>query len=474
MRIGLVLGGGGANGAYQVGVYKALCEAGIDPSAFYCIAGTSVGALNALLFAVKNADDAEKMWHEMRTILPLSKSLFGALIYNLIVYGTMGLPILLSVASLGGYAIARLSAHFRPPGVFQPRAVHFLFLAAMLAIEGLVLIGYHARTSHFTGRVLAYTFNPQILFNIGVPIFLVLVYLDAILKEIELRPLLLAAGGGVIFWSFAAFVIYRAAAGARRFSFLRNDELQRRVEEMVPHLQRHAAPALFATVARERAFAHPWYETEYESEWIKERAHRQDDPGKFMTKWVPEYVEVRKRSLEDQVSTFLTTSAIPLALPIRKDPKGWLCDGGIVDNLPMAAATNLAECDALIVVPLNSDDVPTAQTIQAVIDRKWADATIPNLSAHQKLELIESVKANGGNWLLGTPGRRTISFENIIVIAPSQPLSTIDFWGLRFLTGTMCFSDRAISKWIKLGHQDAEQALKARTLPKSDRTAPSE
>src|SRR6266404_2794406 len=79
MRIGLVLGGGGAKGAYQVGVYKALCEAGIDASAFGCIAGTSVGALNALLFAVKNVEDAEKMWYEMRTILPRSKSLFVVL-----------------------------------------------------------------------------------------------------------------------------------------------------------------------------------------------------------------------------------------------------------------------------------------------------------------------------------------------------------------------------------------------------------
>ena len=350
----------------------------------------------------------------------------------------------------------------------------FFLLAAILATEGLVLIGYHARTFQFAGRVLAYTFNPQILFYIGAPIFIVLGNLNAILNEIELRPLLLAAGVGLVFWSLAAFVIYRAAAVARRFSFLRNDELRRRVEEMVPELQRRASPALFATVARERAFAHPWYETEYESEWFKEKIDRQDGSGKFMTKWVPEYVEVRKLSLEDQVSTFLTTSAIPLALPIRKDSKGWLCDGGIVDNLPMAAATNLAECDALIVVTLGSDEVPTAQTIQAVIDRKWADARIPNLTADQKLGLIESVKANGGDWLLGTPGRRTISFENIIVIAPSQPLCTIDFWGLRFLTGTMNFSDRAISKWIKLGHQDAEQALRARTLTRSASTDPSE
>ena len=58
MRIGLVLGGGGAKGAYQVGVYKALCEVGLDASVLHCIAGTSVGSLNALLFEAKTSEVA--------------------------------------------------------------------------------------------------------------------------------------------------------------------------------------------------------------------------------------------------------------------------------------------------------------------------------------------------------------------------------------------------------------------------------
>lgn len=44
---GLVLEGGGAKGAYQIGVWKALMEYGIKIKA---IAGVSVGALNGALF----------------------------------------------------------------------------------------------------------------------------------------------------------------------------------------------------------------------------------------------------------------------------------------------------------------------------------------------------------------------------------------------------------------------------------------
>ena len=42
----LVLEGGGAKGAYQIGAWKALKEAGVKINA---VAGTSVGALNGAL-----------------------------------------------------------------------------------------------------------------------------------------------------------------------------------------------------------------------------------------------------------------------------------------------------------------------------------------------------------------------------------------------------------------------------------------
>jgi NTE family protein len=47
-RAGLVLGGGGAKGAYQVGVIRALAEAGFEP---WAVAGTSIGALNGAIVA---------------------------------------------------------------------------------------------------------------------------------------------------------------------------------------------------------------------------------------------------------------------------------------------------------------------------------------------------------------------------------------------------------------------------------------
>lgn len=53
-RIGLVLQGGGALGAYQVGVYHALSEAGCEPN---WLSGVSIGAVNAAIIAGNAPED---------------------------------------------------------------------------------------------------------------------------------------------------------------------------------------------------------------------------------------------------------------------------------------------------------------------------------------------------------------------------------------------------------------------------------
>lgn len=68
-KIGLVLSGGGAKGAYEAGVVKALINAKIK---FDVIAGTSVGGLNALLIASNQIDDLVRIWEEKTT----NKSVF--------------------------------------------------------------------------------------------------------------------------------------------------------------------------------------------------------------------------------------------------------------------------------------------------------------------------------------------------------------------------------------------------------------
>ena len=60
----LVLQGGGAKGAYQVGAIKALNERGIY---FDSVFGTSIGAINGAFYVVKNFRDLTKLWLTLDT-----------------------------------------------------------------------------------------------------------------------------------------------------------------------------------------------------------------------------------------------------------------------------------------------------------------------------------------------------------------------------------------------------------------------
>lgn len=63
-KIALVLAGGGARGAYQIGAWKAFRESGLD-KLISGISGTSIGAVNALLFTLEEYEMAESLWLQL-------------------------------------------------------------------------------------------------------------------------------------------------------------------------------------------------------------------------------------------------------------------------------------------------------------------------------------------------------------------------------------------------------------------------
>ena len=72
-KLGLVLSGGGAKGAYHVGVIKALQEVGIQID---MISGASIGALNAaVLLSAENQQQGlnhlEQLWDKLPSIKPI-------------------------------------------------------------------------------------------------------------------------------------------------------------------------------------------------------------------------------------------------------------------------------------------------------------------------------------------------------------------------------------------------------------------
>ena len=63
MKRGVVLSGGGTKGAYEIGVWRALNELGID---YQIVTGTSIGSINGALMTMQDYERSEKMWLGMQ------------------------------------------------------------------------------------------------------------------------------------------------------------------------------------------------------------------------------------------------------------------------------------------------------------------------------------------------------------------------------------------------------------------------
>lgn len=86
MKVGLVLSGGGAKGAYQVGVLKALVELGTE---IHAVSGASIGSLNGAILASASSlkegvEHLEEIWMELarNSPLELNKSVYSLLLIS--------------------------------------------------------------------------------------------------------------------------------------------------------------------------------------------------------------------------------------------------------------------------------------------------------------------------------------------------------------------------------------------------------
>lgn len=115
-QIVLVLQGGGALGAYQVGVYQALHEAGIEPD---WVIGTSIGAINAALIAGNEPKDRLRQMHAFWDVLEW-RSPFALIPAG---PGWLGPLSNLSVLTQG------------VPGFFRPNPASWLGLTSHLGVD---------------------------------------------------------------------------------------------------------------------------------------------------------------------------------------------------------------------------------------------------------------------------------------------------------------------------------------------------
>lgn len=88
-KIGLVLGGGGGKGAYQIGVWKALREYKIEKYITY-LSATSIGSLNSLMFLTGNLENAINVWGNVTMDVALTKKSFKDVVSKKSLYSREG------------------------------------------------------------------------------------------------------------------------------------------------------------------------------------------------------------------------------------------------------------------------------------------------------------------------------------------------------------------------------------------------
>ena len=85
MKRAVVLSGGGTKGAYELGVWQALRELGLD---YQIVTGTSIGSINGAMMAAGDYEKCDAMWRNMSMgdLGGIAGALRGDRLYSKIIY----------------------------------------------------------------------------------------------------------------------------------------------------------------------------------------------------------------------------------------------------------------------------------------------------------------------------------------------------------------------------------------------------
>ena len=139
-QIVLVLQGGGALGAYQVGVYQALHAAGLEPD---WVIGTSIGAINGALIAGNTAENRMARLHEFWRRVEQTAPFAAASIF-LRGIQPFFVPLLLLLSAAKFALVAMFYMHLKQDSkLFTGVFVFPLIIAAIIVVALMLLMAYH-------------------------------------------------------------------------------------------------------------------------------------------------------------------------------------------------------------------------------------------------------------------------------------------------------------------------------------------
>ncbi len=441
-RIGLVLGGGGAKGAYQVGCWKALRESGVMN--FDAIAGTSVGALNAVLVAQGEFGEAESIWHNMNfgRVLRFQWQTVLALAIRVVLLPIFLGKILFSPSFPASVIPVRLWHAIREDEADSGGPVEFLHNAFNLYFD---ILTDPLTTDFATWVALAivYSLGVSVWKLLGIPV-LTLLLLFVALPFVTL-VLLKWATWGVTALDFCS----------TRLVLATNQPLHQLLVECVDvsKLQNRESP-IFVTLASLRAVSRrlphkfsPKMEAKVVSEaaadalglpqsdkppgWWKKNVTGQGDAAAYTSRapglqsvrvpglqsmtstveYVPTHFDVRKCNPDLVTDLVLQSAGLPEIFPARRFGGHTYVDGGVVDNEPLAALAAIEGLSRIVVIPLDSktDEITIGRALASNLERTG----LPPVATAVPLLVLTPSKSLG-SFLFGTLGFRAKRCQSLM------------------------------------------------------------
>jgi predicted acylesterase/phospholipase RssA len=375
-RLGLVLEGGGAKGAYAFGWLMEFAARGVK---FDAVAGTSVGALNALLWATNQIGLGEQLWRtisEQTTIaIRRPRWLWSILILPYALHRLLAEKITnINDKAILGYT-ALFVAGFTVVLIVWPVTE----IVRQTVLWGATLVSPPAGLGHYTRQALRFF-----------QIWLVLCC-------------------GLI--TMVALMAPSAAHRLVQFSWRSSVPLRKRIEEVL-HSASIRVPTYVAT-AEYREVCDPQEELRFFRGKVAPRGF-----WAGYDRYVPVYVAMHEIPEDRRASFVLASASLPygITLPVD-DGDRLLVDGGVIDNSPVLPLISKEQCERIVIIKLRRSSVQTgaeyAETFRRLERLRLAAKLTPDEASR--------MRARGETLTIDEPA----SWPDLVTVIPTRPLGTL-------------------------------------------------
>ncbi len=464
-RIGVVLAGGGARGAYEAGALLAFQDAGMPT---HVISGASIGGINAASFAAHSRGLVGNAEHLIRTWMKLTSEGVG-IDWSRYIWKLVGLVAFW--AGVGNLSLVMLESRGVHLNLPHPILTWTLLAVAgvsvMLFYDTIPYFGYllknmvsrtalrRAGFSPHRGRALASLGANLLVWGSFIALLLsvgVLNFLAELLHPAIAAAAVVAVGASVGLRLFAPRLLQTALHKLLRLPFRRglfnNFNRTRLLRRSISERKLRESPIRVVFPAADVNEGPPIYFSNATAEALA------GDPG--AKRAFAEGVS----SPHDLVLALAATSAVPLAFePIRYRGR-LLADGGLVANQPIRPAVHLGADVVFLVLmePMESRREPVRTFLDMGLRALNILLLQTFLTDRKTLEGINEMCATAAESLGLRPeevevdvGTRTYRYVKAFTISPKRALDA----------GRLDFGGAATSRAIMQGYRDARRAVTA-------------